>query len=236
MLGICEAPTVAPLAAEAIMFKKLTGCRSLALGAVMMCCGAAFSQETAMMIPPPAQDAPRATSGTEKAVLAGGCYWGTQGIFEHVNGVKRVVAGWSGGSSDSDGGAESVMITFDPNVVSYGQLLQIFFSVVHDPTQLNRQGPDVGVAYRSDVFYMNDAQRQTAEAYIAQLGDAKVFAAKIVTRLDAFSKFHAADDNQQDFMTKNPRLQYIVVNDRPKLASLKRLFPSTYRESAVEFR
>jgi peptide-methionine (S)-S-oxide reductase len=200
-----------------------------------MCCGAALSEEASMVIPPPALDDPHSPGEAQKAVLAGGCYWGTQGIFEHVNGIKRVVAGYSGGSSDSDGGAEAVMITFDPNVISYGQLLQIFFSVVHDPTQLNRQGPDVGVAYRSDVFYMNEEQRRIAEAYIAQLDSAKVYPAKIVTRVDAFSKFHAAGNDQQDFMIKNPHLEYIDVNDRPKLASLKRLFPSAYKPFPVEF-
>lgn len=217
------------------MLKKLTSCCSLALGVLLMCCGAAWSQEASTVIPPPALDVPHSPGGTQKAVLSGGCYWGTQGIFEHVNGVKRVVAGYSGGRSDSDGGAESVMITFDPKVVSYGQLLQIFFSVVHDPTQVNRQGPDVGVAYRSDVFYLDNEQRHIAEAYIAQLDDAKVFPAKIVTRVDAFRTFHPADDSQQDFMIKNSRLEYIVVNDRPKLASLKRLFPSAYKEHPVQF-
>jgi peptide-methionine (S)-S-oxide reductase len=201
----------------------------------MICSGAACSQEASTMIPAPTLDAPRAAGGTQKAVLAGGCYWGTQGIFEHVRGVKRVVAGYTGGRSDSDGGAESVMITFDTNVITYGQLLQIFFSVVHDPTQLNRQGPDIGVAYRSDVFYMDDEQRHIAEAYIAQLDDAKVFPAKIVTRLDAFSKFNAVGNDQQDFMVKNPRLDYITINDQPKLVSLKRLFPSAYKEFPTTF-
>ena len=128
-----------------------------------------------------------ASGASEKADLAGGCYWGTQGIFEHVKGIERVVAGFTGGHSDDDGGAESVMITFNPKVITYGQLLQIFFSVVHDPTQLNRQGPDVGTGYRSDIFYMSNEQRRIAQAYIAQLGHAKVFAKPIVTRVDAFS-------------------------------------------------
>jgi peptide-methionine (S)-S-oxide reductase len=219
-----------------VMFKVSTLCRSLALATLLTWCEVALCQEVSTAVPPPAQDNPRAPGDTQKALLAGGCYWGTQGLFEHVNGVKRVVAGYSGGRSDSDGAAESVMITFDPNVISYGQLLQIFFSVVHDPTQLNRQGPDVGIAYRSDVFYMNDEQRRIAEAYIAQLDEAKVFPTKIVTRVDAFKAFHPADISQQDFMIKNPHMEYFLVNDRPKLASLKRLFSSSYRELPVEFR
>ena len=140
-------------------------------------------------------------------------------------GVKSVVAGFTAGHSDEDGGAESVMITFDPRVISYGQLLQILFSVVHDPTQMNRQGPDVGPGYRSDIFYVDDTQKRIAQAYIAQLDEAKVFPSKIVTRIDRFQHFDPAGPAQQDFMIKNPRLQYIVVNDLPKLAALQEAFP-----------
>jgi len=197
------------------MFKELTFCRALALAALLSLCGTALGYESSTVIPAAALDNPHAPGDTQKAVLAGGCYWGTQGIFEHVNGVKRVVAGFSGGRSDSDGAAEAVTIMFDPNVISYGQLLQIFFSVVHDPTQLNKQGPDVGIAYRSDIFYLNDEQQRIAQAYILQLDGAKVFPAKIVTRVDAFKVFHQADSDQQDYMIKNPQLGYIVVNDRP---------------------
>ncbi len=199
-------------------------------------CGLVSGQEAAKVIPPPALDDPHAPGETAKAVLAGGCYWGTQGVFEHVKGVKRVVAGFTGGRSDNDGGAESVMITFDPNVISYGELLQIFFSVAHDPTQLNRQGPDEGISYRSDIFYLNSDQQRIAQAYIAQLEQAHVFPAKIVTRLDPMPKFHQVDISQQDFIIKNPHLPYVVVNDQPKLASLKRLFPAAYLEFPVEFR
>jgi peptide-methionine (S)-S-oxide reductase len=195
----------------------------------------ALGQEASTVIPKPVLDNPLAPGDTQKAVLAGGCYWGTQGLFEHVKGVKRVAAGFSGGRSDQDGGAESVMITFDPNVISYGQLLQIFFSVVHDPTQLNRQGPDEGPGYRSDIFYLDAEQQRIATAYIAQLEQAKVFPIRIVTRLDTFQKFHQVDLGQQDFMIKNPRMDYIVINDRPKVAALKRLFPSSYLEFPVEF-
>jgi len=203
--------------------------RSLAVSALLIGACAAWGQEKPTVIPPPAAGEAHASGASEKADLAGGCYWGTQGIFEHVKGVKRVVAGFTGGHSDDDGGAESVMITFDPKVISYGQLLQIFFSVVHDPTQLNRQGPDVGAGYRSDIFYMSDEQRRIAQAYIAQLGRAKAFPKPIVTRVDAFTAFNQVDLSQQDFMIKNPHLDYIEVNDVPKLASLKRLFPDAYR-------
>ena len=210
--------------------------RRVLIIAAVAWCGAALAQESApALAPPPAVDEPPASSGMQKAVLAGGCYWGTQGLFEHVKGIRRVTAGYAGGRSDSDGGAESVMITYNPKLITYGQLLQIFFSVVHDPTQLNRQGPDEGSAYRSDVFYLNDEQRRIATAYLTQLEQAKVFPAKIVTRLDAFDKFHAVPLSEQDFMLKNPHLDYIVRNDRPKLASLKRLFPAAYRELPVEF-
>jgi peptide-methionine (S)-S-oxide reductase len=218
------------------MLKEPTLRRALALAAFLMLCGAALGQEAPTVIPAPGLDNPHAPGATQKAVLAGGCYWGTQGIFEHVTGVKRVVAGYSGGRSHDDGAAEAVTILFDPNVISYGQLLQIFFSVVHDPTQLNRQGPDVGISYRSDIFYLNDEQQRIAQAYIAQLDGAQVFPAKIVTRVDAFKVFHQVDTDQQDYMIKNPHLDYLVVNDRPKLASLKRLFPSSYKEFPTEFR
>jgi peptide-methionine (S)-S-oxide reductase len=196
----------------------------------------AWAQEAPpTVIPPPKVDGHRGSGSSEKALLAGGCYWGTQGIFEHVRGIKRVVAGFSAGRSDEDGGAESVMITFDPKVLSYGRLLQIFFSVVNDPTELDRQGPDVGPGYRSDIFYMSPDQRRVARAYIAQLDAAKVFPKPIVTRVDAFSSFNPVDLSQQDFMRKNPHLEYIEVNDLPKLVSLKRLFPTSFRASPLEY-
>ena len=188
------------------------------------------------VIPPPAQGGSQTSGSSATAVLAGGCYWGTQGIFEHVRGIKRVVAGFSAGHSDDDGGAESVMITFDPKVLSYGRLLQIFFSVVNDPTELDRQGPDVGQGYRSDIFYMSPDQHRVAQAYIAQLDQAKVFRKPIVTRVDAFSSFNPVDLSQQDFMLKNPHLDYIEVNDVPKLASLRRLFPEAYRPLPRQYR
>lgn len=209
--------------------------RSLAVFALLIGACVAYGQEKPTVIPPPAAAGAHLSGTSEKADLAGGCYWGTQGIFEHVKGIERVVAGFTGGHSDGDGGAESVMITFDPRVISYGRLLQIFFSVVHDPTQLNRQGPDVGSGYRSDIFYMSQAQRRTAQAYIAQLGHANVFARPIVTRVDAFSTFNPVGLDQQDFMIRNPHLPYIEVNDVPKLASLERLFPASYRPLPLRY-
>lgn len=207
-----------------------------ALAALLLASCIAWGQEAPpRVLPPPAVDDPHPSGNSEKAVLAGGCYWGTQGIFEHVKGIKRVVAGFTGGHSDDDGGAESVMITFDPKVISYGRLLQIFFSVVHDPTQLNRQGPDEGPGYRSDIFYMNDEQHRIAQAYIAQLGQAKVFPAPIVTRLDPLPAFNPVPLSQQDFMTKNPHLDYIEVNDVPKVASLKQLFPASFRSYPLQY-
>jgi peptide-methionine (S)-S-oxide reductase len=195
----------------------------------------AWGQEKPTVIPAPALGGNQVSGTSEQADLAGGCYWGTQGIFEHVKGIKRVVAGFTGGHSDDDGGAESVMITFDPKVISYGHLLQIFFSVVHDPTQLNRQGPDVGAGYRSDIFYMSDQQHQIAQAYIAQLSHANVYPKPIMTRVDAFSRFDAVGIDQQDFMIKNPHLEYIEVNDLPKLTSLEQLFPASYEPLPREY-
>jgi peptide-methionine (S)-S-oxide reductase len=211
--------------------------RAIALAILLIGSCAAWGQEAPpTVIPPPTVDDSPASGPAEKAVLAGGCYWGTQGIFEHVKGITRVVAGFAGGHSDDDGGAESVMITFDPRVISYGRLLQIFFSVVHDPTQLNRQGPDIGPGYRSDIFYMNDAQRRIAQAYVAQLDKSKSFSRPIVTRVDALPAFHPVELSQQDFMIRNPLLDYIRVNDVPKLASLKQLFPASFNSMPREYR
>ena len=219
------------------MYERRHFPRWAALAVILWSCGAAWSQEAPpTVIPPPALDAPSASGGLEKAVLAGGCYWGTQGIFEHVKGVKRVMAGFSGGYSDSDGAAEAVMITFDPRAISYGKLLQIFFSVVHDPTELDRQGPDLGISYRSDIFYTSPVQQRVAAAYIGQLDRAGVFPAKLVTRVDPLRMFHPADFSQQNYMIKNPNLRYILVNDVPKLGSLKQFFPSYYQSYAIEYR
>ena len=193
-------------------------------------------------IPAAAAD-PAGPAASEVAILAGGCFWGQQGVFEHVKGVTKVVAGYSGGDkktanydlvSDGDTGhAESVQITFDPRQVTFGQLLRIYFSVAHDPTELNRQGPDQGTQYRSEIFAANPQQEQTAKAYIAQLDSAHVFAAPIATKVEPLKGFYPAEDYHQDYLVKNPRASYIVVNDLPKIAALKRVWPDIYREKPV---
>jgi peptide-methionine (S)-S-oxide reductase len=196
------------------------------------------------VIPAPAVDTPAAaTKGTETAVLAGGCFWGLQGMFQHVRGVTRVVAGYSGGEratahyemvgTETTGHAESVEITFDPKTVSYGQLLRLYFAVAHDPTELDRQGPDTGPSYRSEIFFASPAQEKVARAYIAQLDRAKIFDRPIVTRVERLKAFYPAEDYHQDFLVRNPTHPYIVRNDLPKVAALERLFPELYRETPV---
>lgn len=180
-----------------------------------------------------------ATRGEQVAVFAGGCFWGVEAVFEHVKGVIRVTSGYAGGSaasptyeavsSGTTGHAESVEIVFDPAQISYGTLMQIFFSVAHDPTQLNRQGPDVGTEYRSAIFYVDETQRREAEAYVTQLTVAKTFARPIVTQIAPLARFFAAEAHHQDFMSKHPLHPYIVINDQPKLAELRRQFPHLYR-------
>ena len=208
----------------------------------------------AVVLPARADDAPRvmpepamavsAPTGTiETAVLSGGCFWGMQGLYQHVKGVTKVLAGYSGGeqstanyeevSTGSTGHAESVQITFDPSVISYGEILRIYFSVAHDPTELNRQGPDDGTQYRSNIFYANPQQQQVALAYIAQLDDAKAFDAPIVTRVDPLKGFYPAEAYHQDFLVNHPDYPYIVFNDLPKIDNLKRLLPEDYRENAI---
>jgi peptide-methionine (S)-S-oxide reductase len=205
---------------------------------------AAPAAEEARVIPPPAVDqsaVPQAPS--EVAVLAGGCFWGVQGVFQHVEGVTNAVSGYAGGdersasyravSAGGTGHAESVRITFDPRRISYGRILQIYFSVAHDPTQLNRQGPDAGTQYRSAIFPMSAEQARIAKAYIAQLNQARVYDAAIVTKIEPDRPFYPAEDYHQDFMTLNPTYPYIVYNDLPKVESLKRLFPAVYRAKPV---
>jgi peptide-methionine (S)-S-oxide reductase len=194
-------------------------------------------------IPAPAVDATAAAGGTQTAVLAGGCFWGLQGMFEHVKGVTRVVAGYAGGDkstahyemvgTETTGHAESVEITFDPKQITYGQLLRLYFSVAHDPTQLNRQGPDRGPSYRSEIFFANAEQERVARAYVAQLNEAKVFASPIVTKIEPLKGFYAAEDYHQDYLIHNPTQPYIVYNDLPKIAALKRIYPQMYREAPV---
>jgi peptide-methionine (S)-S-oxide reductase len=199
--------------------------------------------EGAVIIPAPALDNPKVSGPLQTAVIAGGCFWGVQGVYQHVRGVHRVLSGYAGGtkataeygavSRGATGHAESVEIRFDPKELSYGEILRIYFSVVHDPTQLNRQGPDTGTQYRSNVFYVDDAQRNIAQAYIAQLGGARAFGRTIVTRIDALNGFYPAEDYHQDFLIKNPGYPYIVIHDLPKIENLKKVFPGFYREQPV---
>jgi peptide-methionine (S)-S-oxide reductase len=202
------------------------------------------SAAPATNIPAPAVDEPVGTPGThETAVLAGGCFWGVQGVFEHVKGVNRAVSGYAGGaastasydqvSTGTTGNAESVEITYDPAQITYGQLLRIFFSVVHDPTQVDRQGPDVGTQYRSAIFAQNDTQKRIAESYIAQLNNAKVFGAPIATRIENATQFVPAEAHHQDFLNSNPTNPYIAINDMPKLDNLMRQYPDLYRAQPV---
>jgi peptide-methionine (S)-S-oxide reductase len=218
-----------------------------AVAAMVLVAGVAWtlavSQERAVVIPAPADDSPKKPGRAETAVLAGGCFWGMQGVFEHVRGVRGVMAGYSGGparkanyqdvETGATGHAESIQISFDPNEVTYGELLRIFFSVAHDPTELNRQGPDSGPQYRSVIFYADDTQRRIAQNYIAQLNGSKTFAQPIVTRVDELKGFYPAEGYHQDYYLKNPHQPYIVVNDLPKISNLRQLFPDYYRDSPV---
>ena len=202
-----------------------------------------YGAEAPVTIAPPAMDNPKAAGGPQTAVLSGGCFWGVQGVFEHVHGVKQVISGYAGGdkstarydevSTGNTGHAESVRITFNPAEISYGQLLQVFFSVAHDPTQLNHQYPDVGTQYRSSIFYADESQKRIAEAYIAQLNRAKAFFSPIVTRVDPLKGFYAAEGYHQDYLVHNPNNPYIVWNDLPKVENLKRTFPALYMEQPV---
>ncbi|MFZ3358791.1 MAG: peptide-methionine (S)-S-oxide reductase MsrA [Xanthobacteraceae bacterium] len=209
-----------------------------------MVSGLARAAEPAVVIPPPTQDAaPAAAGGMQTVVLAGGCFWGMQAVYEHTKGVTQAVSGYAGGQKDTahyqtvstgtTGHAESVSVTFDPREISYGKILQIYFSVAHNPTELNYQGPDEGTQYRSTIFYANDDQKRVAAAYIAQLGQAHVFSAPIVTKLEPLSGFYPAEDYHQDFAVTHPSYPYIVFNDLPKVDNLKKLFADYYRAAPV---
>jgi peptide-methionine (S)-S-oxide reductase len=199
--------------------------------------------EAAHLLSAPTLDNPKQPGAPQTAVLAGGCFWGVQGVFEHVRGVQRVWAGYAGGerstaeyetvSSGSTGHAESVKILFDPAQISYGQLLQIAFSVVSDPTELNRQGPDVGTQYRSAIFYADETQKRIAEAYIRQLDEAHAFSRPIVTRVDPLKGFYPAEGYHQDYLVHHPSAPYIAYYDLPKLENFKRGFPQLYTERPV---
>jgi peptide-methionine (S)-S-oxide reductase len=200
--------------------------------------------ETPMVVPPPAAEAPAPANGLETAVIAGGCFWGIQAVYQHVKGVTNAVSGYAGGtqkdadyetvSSGRTGHAESVRVTFDPKQISYGKILQIYFSVAHDPTELNYQGPDHGPQYRSEIFPQSEAQRETAKAYIAQLDAAHVFKRPIVTKIDGQkATFYPAENYHQDYAVLHPYQPYIVYNDAPKVANLKKLFPGVWRDKPV---
>jgi peptide-methionine (S)-S-oxide reductase len=204
---------------------------------------AAHPSEIATKIPAPMADETTSGVNSETAVIAGGCFWGIQGVFEHVKGVTKAVSGYTGGESSTaryedvglgtTGHAESVQITFDPKQVSYGQLLQIYFSVAHDPTELNRQGPDHGTQYRSAIFPTSDAQKKIARDYIAQLNDSHAYASTIVTSIEPGKTFYPAEAYHQDFLENNRGYGYIIDNDLPKVANLAKLFPERYRSDAV---
>jgi peptide-methionine (S)-S-oxide reductase len=198
--------------------------------------------EVARVVPAPAVDE-QGAAASEVAVLAGGCFWGVQGVFQHVDGVTNAVSGYAGGDkktahyetvgSGTTGHAESVKISYDPRKISYGRILQIYFSVAHDPTQLNRQGPDYGTQYRSAIFPTSAEQARIAKAYIDQLNQARAYRATIATKIEPNKEFYPAEDYHQDFLTRHPSHPYIVFNDLPKLDDLKRLFPDVYRTDPV---
>jgi peptide-methionine (S)-S-oxide reductase len=220
--------------------------KSLALTALSLglMLSAASADDLDKKIPDPVA-APASMASSETAVLAGGCFWGQQGVFEHVKGVTHVTAGYSGGAketafypivgTETTGHAESVQITFDPKVVSFGRILQIYFSVAHDPTELNFQGPDHGTSYRTEIFFTSPEQEKTARAYVAQLDGAHVFAHPIVTKIEPLKGFYQAEGYHQDYLIHNPTAGYIVYNDLPKIAALKSVWPQYYRPDAVVF-
>jgi peptide-methionine (S)-S-oxide reductase len=195
--------------------------------------------EEAVVIPPPVADMAPA-DGLQTAVLSGGCFWGVQGVFQHTKGIASAVSGYAGGSqmtatyeqvsSGTTGHAESVQVKFDPKQITYGKILQIFFSVAHDPTQLNRQGPDSGTQYRSAIFTTSDDQKKVAEAYIAQLNAAKVYPKPIVTKVSSLQGFFPAEAYHQDYLTLHPNQPYIAYNDLPKIENLKKIFAENYTE------
>jgi len=225
-----------------ITWQKLSVLGTFAAALLVACYGWG---EGVVIIPAPVFDNVRAPGSPQIAVLAGGCFWGIQGVYEHVSGVRKAISGYAGGdqstadyvvvSSGKTGHAESVQITFDPAEISYGQILQIYFSVAHDPTQLDRQGPDRGKQYRSDIFFVDDIQKRIAEAYIAQLNKAQTFSSVIATRVDPFEGFYSAESEHQDFLVHNPNSPYIVVNDLPKISNLRKVFPAMYREDPITF-
>ena len=218
------------------------------IGAVLLLAAVAIrimpaAAQEGLALPAPAINLPPSQASSEVMVLAGGCFWGVQGVFQHVKGVSNAVSGYAGGAKatavyeltndGTTGHAESVQVTYDPRQVTYGQLLQVFFSVAHDPTQLNRQGPDTGSQYRSTIFAANAAHADVAKAYIAQLNQARAFKKPIVTTIEIGREFYPAEKYHQDFLVRNPTYPYIVYNDLPKIANFKRLLPALYRAEPV---
>ena len=222
-------------------FSRLSLCAAAigALAIASLAVAPSRASEEAVIIPAPTTDV-QAADGIQTAVLAGGCFWGVQGVYQHTAGVLNAVSGYSGGSkatanytmigTGTTGHAEAVEIKYDPKKISYGKILQIFFSVVHDPTQLNRQGPDTGTQYRSAIFTVNDEQKKVAEAYIAQLNAAKMYRKPIVTKVGPLQAFYPAEDYHQDYLTLHPNQPYIVFNDIPKIENLKKVFAENYIE------
>jgi peptide-methionine (S)-S-oxide reductase len=222
-------------------FSRLSLCAAAlsALAITAFVAAPSRAAEDAVVIPPPAMDA-QASDGIQTAVIAGGCFWGVQGVFQHTAGVVNAVSGYAGGgkatadynavSTGTTGHAESVQIKYDPKKISYGKILQIFFSVAHDPTQLNRQGPDSGTQYRSAIFTTSDEQKKVADAYIAQLNSAKVYKKPIVTKVGPLEGFFPAEAYHQDYLTLHPNQPYIAYNDLPKIENLKKIFAENYIE------
>lgn len=209
-----------------------------------LACASTLAAEAAVAVPAPSGKAVLAsTANTATVVLAGGCFWGVQGVFQHTQGVLQAVSGYAGGKADSatysmvssgaTGHAEAVQVTYDPRKISYGQILQIYFSVAHDPTQLNRQGPDHGTQYRSAIFTASDEQARAPQAYIAQINAAKVFSAPIVTQVTPLQGFYRAEDYHQDYATLHPNQPYIAYNDLPKISNLQKMYPAIYRADPV---
>ncbi|MEP6691636.1 MAG: peptide-methionine (S)-S-oxide reductase MsrA [Gemmatimonadaceae bacterium] len=222
---------------------RTAGALAVALGAVTLLATRGGASAATMLPAPAFDDALATTKGGSMAVFSGGCFWGVQAVFQHVKGVTSAVSGYAGGevstanydrvSDGNTGHAESVRVTFDTSEVTYGQLLKIFFSVAHDPTQLNFQGPDHGTQYRSEIWYTTPQQKTIAESYIAQLTKSKAFSAPIVTKLEPLSNFFPAEAYHQDYFTQHPNQPYIVYNDAPKVAALKKMMPELWRDPPV---
>ncbi|MEG0226741.1 MAG: peptide-methionine (S)-S-oxide reductase MsrA [Comamonas sp.] len=218
---------------------------ALAAAALLWQALPSFAQTPRRVAAPTVDITPANSAGTETAVFAGGCFWGVQGVFQHVTGVSNAASGYAGGDaktarydaigSGRTGHAESVRITYDPQQISYGKLLQIYFSVAHDPTELNRQGPDSGPQYRSTVFAQNGEQERVAKAYIAQLDQAKAFGKPIATTIEVGKPFYLAEDYHQNYLTLHPGQPYIMINDLPKIDDLKKLFPENYTAKPALF-